>query len=455
MRILPIQLIAIGTCKNTNQISGVWTSQPISPPMKADSVSFGRTAKNAEKLRELFKYGMVDIYTGQRLIDPEFLTSILQQKRFSGSIRSVVNMLENVKDCLHPVEREIFENIKKMSEHHPLYRLDDAIRKMASAAQKRLLNIQRPIFQELKELSVEMPEKQKAAFDELMEQTEKQLSNIPIPYKFSNKEFKYKLTRISDGIKQRKIHDEIKVLNRLKHMASALPYTPSGRNFTRRRPRLNLDKSMKQAEIIRRMNDFWERSCLSKDKELRDLFNDSKMQVLNIPTIIPFKRRSFIHALKAITDTLENRELAKEMEKVVCKLPTSQKEPSAFILKSSRNSSEKIGHDLLIGSKGTIEHIIPYSKSKDGGDNIENYAFTSDAMNTMRGNKSFAHWVRENPKTYEAAQKCADRLIEIQAKSDNKQYSFIRWYLTVFANKLKDASPEEKPIIINLSALRN
>lgn len=453
MRILPIQITTLGTYK-TNHKSNNITSLGITQPLKADTVSFGRTAGNAEKLRKLFKFGMIDMYTGQPLIDPEFLTKLLQDKLFSASIRSIVKTLEPIKDCLHPVERAVFEKIKSFSVQNPHYGLDDTIRKFAPKAQDKLRRLQKPIFQSLENLAKGMPKEQKEAFDELMKNTYDQLSDKPIPYKFSNKEFKYKLKRIQDGIKQRKIQDEIKTMNKLQKMAEELPYSPSGRNYARRFPKLNLNKSMQQAEIIRKMNNFWERSSLKNDKELSDLFTNAKMQILNIPTVIPFQRRSFIHELCTITDSLEDRKLAKEMEKKACELPTSQKEVSAFISKLSRSSSEKIGHDLLVGSVGTIEHLIPFANKKKGVDSIENYAFASSYMNSIRGHKPFAQWVKETPKTYVGAQKMVDKLIFLKKSGILKDELFLDWYLINFANKVFKLSPVEKPLIIDLSKLK-
>lgn len=453
MKILPIQNTRLSVYK-TNQTTNATSFPTITSPLQADTIAFGRTAQNAEKLRELFKYGMIDIYTGKPLIDPDFLTKLLQEKSFSGPIKSVIKVLEPIEECLHPVEKAVLKKIKNFSKRHPYYELADVMKKLAPQAQEKLINIQTPIFKKLEKLAKNMPKEQKEAFDELMQKTYDQLSSKPIQYKFSNKEFKYKLTRIRDAIKQRKIQDEIQIMKKLERMAEQLPYSPSGRNFVRRRPKLNLNRSMQQADIIMKMNNFWERSCLKNDKELRDLFTNAKRQILNIPTVIPFQRRSFIHELSAITNTLDDRQLAKELEKKACELPTSQKEVAAFISKSSRNSSEKIGHDLLIGSIATIEHIVPFSDKKGEMDFVENYVFASTQMNSNRGNKPFAQWVRETPSVYEGAQKMIDKIILLKRVGILKQESFWNGYINNIVQRIQKLSPPEKPIIIDISRLK-
>ena len=225
---------------NTNKVNRInpaaqnYRNYYVTKPLQPDSVSFGRVAENAEKMRNLFKYGMIDIYTGKEIIDPEWFQLLLQKDIFNHSIQTVVKTLKPIEGCLHKVEGELFKKIEEMSQTNPLYRLDDVIQKLAPKAQEQLLKMQRPIFEKLKKLSIQLPAEQKQAFDELMSTTEKQLENKPILYKFSKKEFKYQLERIAQDIKLRGFEEEINAVEKLINMSEKLPYTPSGRNFSRR-----------------------------------------------------------------------------------------------------------------------------------------------------------------------------------------------------------------------------
>ena len=424
----------------------------VTKPYALDSVSFGRVAENAEKMRSMFKHGVIDIHTGQYIIDPEWFTKVLQDGLFERSIQSIVKTIKPLSDRLHKVEAEIFSKIEEISKQHPLYRLDDAIKTLAPQAQKELLNIQRPIFDKLKNLSYMLPPEQKTAFDELMTTTEKQLENQPIPYKFSKKEFRYQLERIGQDIKRRGIPEEIKTMSKLINMSERIPYTPSGRNFSRRKPNFNPDKSISQANVIRQIDNYFMRSSLKDDKSLKDLLSDAKMQVFNIPMVIPFKRKTFKHELQSITDTLKDKKLAHEIMKEANKLPTAQEEVSAFVMKSSRYSPTKIGHDLLYGSVGDIDHLEPWSHG--GADSLENYAFTTHASNNKRGNKTILKWLKENPQTIENSQKSIDRLINLYRMGIFGKEGLTPWYIINFARKMeKLASTKEKPVHFDLGIL--
>ena len=424
--------------QRTNNIAAKPNIITVTKPYAPDSVSFGRVAENAEKMRQLFKYGVIDIHTGQYVIDPDWFKEALQNGLFEKSIHTIVKTLKPMEDRLHKVEAEVFKKIEEMSQKHPLYRLDDVIQKLAPQAQVRLLQLQRPIFEELKNKSYKLPEAQKAAFDELMATTEKQLENEPIVYKFSKKEFRYQLERIGQGISKRGIPEQMEAMKKLINMSNKMPYVPSGRNFLRRKPKFDADKSIAQANMIRQMDNYLIRSSLKDDKELKDLFSSAKKQVFNIPTVIPFKIKTFTHDLGSIIDSLNDEKLAREFSKIVSKLPTAQEEMSAFIMKSSRNSSTKIGYDLLCGSVGGIDHLVPYSLG--GADTLENYAFTTNSINSKRGNKLLPTWLKENPDTYIGSQKCVDRLIELYRDGTFAKEDFTPWYIVIFAKRMEKLS---------------
>ena len=96
---------------NINKNSGLKT---VIAPYALDSVSFGRVAENAEKMRSLFKYGVIDIHTGQYIIDPEWFKEVLQNGLFNRSIQSIVKTLKPMEDRLHKVEAQVFAKIEEI-----------------------------------------------------------------------------------------------------------------------------------------------------------------------------------------------------------------------------------------------------------------------------------------------------------------------------------------------------
>ena len=447
MKVFPIRYVYL---TNVNKVSNRQSVSNFTADdrVQLNELSFGRSAKNAEVLRALFKYGMIDIHSGKPLIDPEWLKKALQKGLFEKPIQTIVKSISPLEDCLHNVEAELFKKIKSQAKINPSLKLSDVIQKLAPLAQIELLKKQRPIFEKLKQLSNIFPKSQKNAFDELMYTTEMQLQNKPIVYKFSKKEFKYQLERIAGDIRRRGLPEEIKTMEKLIHMSESMPYTPSGRNFKRRKPKFNIQKTFNQVYLIRQMNNYFIHSILRNDKSLNDLFLNTKKQVFNIPTIIPFKRKSFIHDLRSIVDSLGDEKTSREFMKVASKLPTAQEELSAFIMKSSRYSSTKIGHDLIYGSVGAIDHLDPYSHG--GADSIYNYGFTSNALNTKRGNTILTKWMLENPLTYTGTQKCVDKLIKLYYAGILEKEGLNPEYILAFARKMEKLSPKEKPLKINL-----
>ena len=301
-----------------------------------------------------------------------------------------------------------------------------------------------------------MPSEQRNAFEELYNTTLQQLENKPIVYKFSKKEFVYQLNRICKDIEQRNIPEEKKATKKLMSMASKIPYSPSGRNFARRKPKFDPNKSITQAQIIQQMDKAFSRSVLKDDKELKDLFERAKLQVFNIPTIIPFSKKTFIHNLETITDSLKDKKYAHRLIRISSKLPSmknSIKEPdrdlsSSFIVKSARNSSYKIFTDLLIRQKGAIDHIKPFSKG--GPDDMTNYAFTSIGANSERNNTIMPKWMRENPTTYTGSQMCVNRLIELKNNGIFEKENVSPWYILQFVDRMEKQSPSDKKICFDL-----
>ena len=133
-------------------------------------------------------------------------------------------------------------------------------------------------------------------------------------------------------------------------------------------------------------------------------------------------------------------------------MPTSNEEVSAFIMKEAKSSSDKIGYDLFAGSIATLDHLVPFSKG--GKDTINNYGLTSAFNNSKRGNQPLSALLEENPKTYINCQKQIDRLIELSNNGTFKAIGLNKWYIINFANMMKKLSPEEKPLILDISRLK-
>ena len=74
-------------------------------------------------------------------------------------------------------------------------------------------------------------------------------------------------------------------------------------------------------------------------------------------------------------------------------------------------------------------------------------------MNSKRGNKTIARWIKENPATIYGSQKCIDRLLELHYKGILEKENFTPWYIIHFAQRMKNLSGDETPIILDVGNL--
>lgn len=420
-----------------------------------------KSVSNGEVLKKLLQYQIPDLYSDRIMLNPNFIQGVLKRKFFSSSIRTVVKGLIPYEDSLFPVEKNIFTILKNVSKNQPKKLIEDVIHELAPLHQTRLRNIQKPIFDELMNLSEEMPEVERKEFENLMDITYKKLENQPVKLDFSVKEFKYQLDRINEGIKSRNIKAEVLTMKKLIKMAKQMP-TQNPEDYVEKisknkNKKINKTKMIqnitrRKAEIVRQMVKVLSESSLKKDKELNDLFITARARIYKIPIIYSFKRKSFIHELEKITNKLTNVKLAHRMIQTALRLPTSKEDVSAFIMKAVDYSSEKIGYDMLIGSVGTIEHLVP---AKRGGKNtLSNYALATFNTNNERALRPFEQHLKMHPEIYISAPKQIERLIELYNDGTFKKIGLNRGYIVGLVSKLLKMSPRENPLDIDISALK-
>ena len=440
-----------------NPVKKIYSSNPtdndikMRPALAVDTVSFGRVAENAEPLRKMIKYGALDIWTGKPPIDPDVFEQILKRRDFNRTIKTILKIVEPLKESLHKVPLEIYNMLEEYAKIKPEAHLDEILRQWTPLAQRQLLKIQQPIFKKLTKEAKLLPEGNKLLFDELMRITQDQIQKKPIIQDFDKRDFRYKLERIAQKIRQRNIPEEVSAINKLIKMSGFVPATPKTTKFKVKRNKDAERIFSNQKVSIRQMKNFFERSIINKDEELQSLLADVKCQIYGIPTFIPFGRLNFIERLKEITKDVPDQSLARRLLKIALKLPTANQETSAFIVKESRKPAEKIGYDWLWGCVGNIDHIDVYSKG--GKDGPSNYAISTNYTNSERSNRSFAQQLRAHPEAYQTCQMYIDKLIEFDKDGLLKMFGLNNAYLRNFAAKLERRSPSEKPLRINLSSL--
>ena len=424
---------------NTKYVTSPSHIQPVMPVQQCDIVSFKNSAKNGEALKALLKYGIPDIYTGRTMLDPDKLQEFLNSGIFSRSVKEIVKTLKPYKQCLHPVEAQVFSIIEKVASYQPDKSITSVISFHVHDSNKKLVGMQQSVFDELDILAKNLPENVKNRYDEFMSQTQDKIHNKPVLQEFSRKQFRYKLERIKAGIKSRNIQEEVLAMDKIIKLADKMRISK------------NENSSRINQKIVRKIYSYLQKSALKDDKELNDLVTISKNQIIGLEQKILFKRKEFIHDLEGIVNNIEDKKLAHKMVQKARKLPNSHDYIEAFFVKEAENSPDKIGYDLLINSIGTLDHIIP--RKNGGADGVNNYVLASFYYNSQRGHSKMETQIRKNPNMYKYCQQYVDRLIQLANKGIFAKIGLDKGYILNFAKKMYELSPKERPMVLDTSKL--
>ena len=209
MHILPV---SFNFDLNMNQqkvrkLDSVGSSTQIYPNLRAlpvDTISFTAAAPNAAPLRKLLAYGIPDFYSDIILFDPYELQLMMEKHLFSGKLRNIVKYLQKYKQCMFPVEKQVFNLMCNEAKRHPTRRLDEFIHHLVPYHSQQLLKIQQPIFDKLDKLAQSMPSDLLAEYDYLRYITQKKLSNAPVYVPFSIKECEDLINEYINALNEKK-----------------------------------------------------------------------------------------------------------------------------------------------------------------------------------------------------------------------------------------------------------
>jgi len=125
----------------------------------------------------------------------------------------------------------------------------------------------------------------------------------------------------------------------------------------------------------------------------------------------PFKRKTAVKKITALCEKLPEKDIGKELVRLVNTLPTSSNDVDAFFVKYFDRTSTEIGQRLVIPSRGTFEHI----KADSAGGSMEarNGLYECDECNFDRGNMPFNEFVMLRPEMPKNTQKSMDVIIEM------------------------------------------
>lgn len=355
--------------------------------------------QNSSKLRALFAYNLPCMYTGIPMIDPKILTKFIKAQVFNRPSSQLLQVLEPYKDRFVGMEAKVFELITERAKIHPDKNIQELLKEVEPVYKRRLRKKQAPIFHDLEELARELPQKYHYKFKQLMVDTHKKLDEKPVIIPFSSYEFKYKLSKIKDDILKSENVKAKKVMNKLLKESKRFSNTTNANTIEHQKNVVDF------IEIILR------KSVLKNNEALKNLIEVSKSRLTKEEVIVPFSRKSFIYDIAKLIEDLPDKNLQEKFITTAQKLPTSQESMSAYVLKISAESPEKIGHRILWPYLASVEHILP--RSCGGKDIMDNFGGASTRANSNRKSVDFVTHLKQHPEIRENCQKYVDKLIEL------------------------------------------
>ena len=462
MRILPISY-NFNRINRTDSMNRVGVNCTVPATLQADTVSFQGVRYGSMPLKALVKYGIYDMYTGLRLLDPKQLDKLMSHNTSNQPLEKLIPILRKQEDTLLPPAREVLRQISKFAAKNPTKNIQDALKSLTKEHEKKLIKLQQPIFEELIQASCDMPKELYKEFMDLMYTTNKRIASDPVIIPFSKKTLMYKLKCAKEDIKRKNKKDEIVAINTLIKLANSFfeETDPALRQITTRKnirtKKLEYQmrpEILKQNSIrIQNLKEVFQKSVLKNNKDLIQLFDNTSAAIHGFPVITPFKNKEFEYDLKRITKHLKNRELASKMIHIAHKLPVSAENESAFIVKYANELPSKIVFSLLKDGVCSVDHLK--AKKKGGQNGLANFGLCSTYINYKKTNINFDDWCRMHPEVYKNCQKYIDRMIELYNDGIFAKEGLKREYITDFAETVKELSPKEKPLILNLEKLKD
>ena len=355
--------------------------------------------QNSSKLRTLFKYNLPCIYSGVPMIDPKQVSRLIKSGVFEKDAKDVAEILSRYKESYSGMEERVVGIISARSKIHPNETLKQLLGEIEPIYRRDLRKKQSGVFRNIQEFFNQLPKEYQDKFSLLMAETDKRLNERPVLIPFSSYEFKYKLAKIKDNIIGDNDIKSKKVMNKLMKESKRLS------NVT------NITTQNNQIKVIGMLDWILRKSVLKNNPELNELIGISKARLTNKEIIAPFSRKSYIYDLGRIIDDIPDKQMHDKIMNEAFKLPTSNENFSAYMVKISGESSEKIASRILWPYLASVEHIFP--KSQGGADVMANFAGATTRENSIRKSIEFTEQLKLRPNTPYYCQKYVDKLIEL------------------------------------------
>ena len=234
------------------------------------------------------------------------------------------------------------------------------------------------------------------------------------------------MSKIKDNIANENDIKSKKVMNKLMKESKRLA------NVT------NITTQNNQIRVMGMLDWILRKSVLKNNPALKELIGTSKARLTNKEIIAPFSRKSYIYDLGRIIDNLPDKQMHEKIMNEAFKLPTSNEDFSAYMVKISGESSDKIASRILWPYLASVEHIFP--KSEGGADVMANFAGATTRENSIRKSIDFTEQIKRRPNTPYYCQKYVNRLIELYREGVFEKNKISPKYIEEFKDTIYNVS---------------
>lgn len=420
-------------------------------------LSFNGIYADKKALRELAKYGLKDMYTGEDMLHSDTLEGMLSSGFFARSISAIVQGLNKRRNLLTETAIKYLNEIEKLAVKNPNISLSEANQMLGKKHEKLLINTQQPIFEKLIQLSVLMPKNLQEEFGKLLSETDLRLARQRVTVPFSAKTFIYQLENFAKLVYSKNNPKEIYAIRLIIKNAKNIFKDQIIETQSKEHKKLSKEEKLKKQLLPANLQEntmkynvlysLFSTSVLRRNRELERIFRNASAMMHGAKLTLPFKRLEFIYDLKKITSKLKDKNLAAEIIRVAHELPQSCDNVSAFVVKHLNSDNNRIGFYLLQDSLCSIDHM---KATNIGGKNkLSNMSLCRAITNKRKTDIPFDEWCIDHPETYINIPNYVKQLKALQARGVYKKVGLNKNYTNDVSDTIESLSPEEKPIKLN------
>lgn len=385
---------------------------------------------NADKLGKTIKYGVHCFICDKLLIDGKEFIGHINSGLFKKSSAEVMSVMNKYAESVDNSEAKVLAILNKYSQIFPDKTIEEIIQLLKSSFERRLVQKQARIFRQITEKSKELPPNYQLQIKLFMDETRDKVLGKPVWVPFSSYEFKYKLSQMKNFALGTDKKEKADVIEKLLSISE---------NFT---DATNTNTQPHQLKILKKIRKTICQNNLKDDKKLNALIDNSFKRLYGEPMVMKFNKKSFTYDLYKILASNNNKALNKEIYAIGEKLPTSHQSTSAYIMKYTDETADKLFYDLLQKSFYSADHILAHSLG--GKNRLYNYGPACRFCNTEKGSKPLEECIDKKPQIKHNSQRSFDDMVRINNEGHFKEINLPTKYLYKYARTIYKQSGKHK-----------